>query len=323
MKPFASTIRCGAAIAVLAALALAAGCGKKTAPNVLARVGGQVITVEDFKAEVQRRTANRQPVPDRETLLDEMIARAALVERAQVAGLDRAADVRRTVEDVLIAKLKDIELEPQLGTVKVSPEEIRAAYAQEVARFTQPAKAHLAFVRLAADSKTAPERLAEIAARAAEAHRLALALPATEKGFGPVAAEFSEDQVTRYRGGDAGWFTADMLADRWPKPVIAAGLALKNDGDSSDIIRTADGFYLVKKMDARPAVVMPLAQAQAGIERRLLVAKRARAEENFRQALRAAAKVQTDLHLLARVSYPTQTVANAPQSVPPALPGSP
>jgi parvulin-like peptidyl-prolyl isomerase len=176
-------------------------------------------------------------------------------------------------------------------------------------------------VYLAADAKLPTNRLAEIAARAGEAHQQALALPAAEKGFGQVAADFSEDQATRYRGGDAGWFTGDFLVERWPKEVLAAGLALANVGDVSEIIHAADGFYFVKKMDARPSVVAPLAQVQGGIERRLLVAKREQMEKEFAASLRAG-KVQTDLSLLSQVAYPTQSPVSV-AALPPSLPGSP
>ena len=323
MKRFAKTVSRGAAIIVVAVV-LASGCSKKSAPDVLARVGGQVITVADFKAELQRRSANRQTLPDRQTLLEDMIARAALVERARSAGLENSPEVRRTIEDVLIARLKEAELEPRLDAVKISPGEIQAAYEKDAARFTKPAKAHLAIVFLAADDKLETNRLAEILARANEARGLALALPATEKGFGQVAADFSEDQLSRYRGGDAGWFTDDFaLAGHWPKEVITAGLALNRNGDLSGVLRTPDGFYRVKKMDARPSVVTPLASAAAGIERQLLAAKRVRTEEEFKQSLRAAARVQTDSELLGKLEYPTSTLAQAASPVPPALPASP
>jgi len=314
-------IQTASACAVLTTLVLLSGCEKKSAPNVLAHVGEQVITVDDFKDEVQYRVANRQPIPERQVLLDEMIARLALVQRAKSAGLENSVAVRRTFEQMLIAKLKETELEPRLAAVKVSPEEIRAAYQQDAARFTQPAKAKLAFVRLAADSKSSTNQLAEIAARADEAHRQALALPATEKSFGKVAADFSEDQITRYRGGDGGWFTAEILADRWPKEVVVAGLALKNIGDTSEIIRAADGFYFVKKMDARPSVVTPLEQVQGGIARRLQVAKQAQIEKEFSDSL-LVGKVQKDLQLLSGVDYPNQSVEKI-AAVPSTLPGLP
>jgi peptidyl-prolyl cis-trans isomerase C len=323
MKPFVQHFCVGALFVALVA-GLASGCGKKAEPNVLARVGEQVITVEDFKAEMQRRKAADRRLPDRQALLDEMILRAALVERARTEGLENAADVRRACEDILIAKLKQSDLQPRFDDLKVTPEEISAAYQAEIARFTQPAKMHLAIVFIAADSKMETNRLAEMAARAGTARQLALALPATENGFGRVAADFSDDQISRYRGGDAGWFTGDsLLAERWPKQVINAGLALTNNGDLTDVLKTDEGFYLVRRMDARPAVVTPLAAVQAGIEHRLLAAKRERAEEDFKSSLLTAARVQTNSGLLGTLEYPTQTMAQTAGSAPPALPQSP
>lgn len=310
-----------AACALLAGLLLlAAGCAKKSAPNVLARVGDQVITVDDFEAEVQYRVANRQPIPERLALLEQMVTRLTLVQQAKADGLENATDVRRNFEDMLIARLQENKLEPQLVAVKVSPDEIKAAYVRDAARFTQPAKVHLAIIFLAADAKWSTNRLAEMAARARQARQQARALPASEKGFGSVAADFSADQITRYRGGDAGWFTTNLFAARWPSAVLTAGLALASDGDVSEIIQAADGFYLAKRMDARPSVVQPLEQVQGGIERRLLAAKRTEIEQAFRRSLRAG-KVQTDLPLLTTVAYPTQALSVATR--PPSLPGSP
>lgn len=316
MKFFAHTVCCGAIV-----MALAAGCAKKSPDNVLAQVGKEVITTDDFKAELQRRQANRQPVPDRQALLEEMIARVAMVQRAKATGLENSYDVRHVFEDVLIAKLKESELQPKLDAAAVSPAEIQAVYEKEIARFTQPAKAHLAMIYLAADTRTDTNHLAELAARIAEARRLALALPVENKGFGQIALNFSEDQASRYRGGDAGWFSADMLADRWPKEVVAAGLALKENGAVSDVIQTPAGFYLVKKMDGRPPAVAPLAQVSGGLQRELVTEKRLQVEKNFQQALRAAAQVRTNSQLLGTLEYPTPAAPAV--SVPPALPGSP
>ncbi|MFM2082829.1 MAG: hypothetical protein RL380_1520 [Verrucomicrobiota bacterium] len=322
MKTLVPNLRCLAAFAVLAALVWSPGCGKKPAANVLATVGSQVVTVEDFQAEVARRTATHQPLPSREVLLEDLVARAALLERACAAGFENSPEVKRARENALLAKLRDTELAPQVAAVKISPEQIQTAYESNRARFTQPAKTHLAIIYLAASAKMNPNQFAEISARAHEARSLALALPLDAKDFGAVAANFSEDQVGRYRGGEAGWFTGDDLFGRWPKAIITAGLALKNPGDVSDVLTAKDGFYLVKKMDARAAVITPLAQAQAGLEHQLLLAQRERVTADFRASLRSAAKVRTDSALLSRMEFPTQAVAAA-EAVPPALPATP
>ena len=77
------------ACAVLALAAVLGGCTRKPAADVLACVGGKDITVADFQAEYERRQAMHQPLPDRQTLLEQMINRETLLQQARAAGLDQ------------------------------------------------------------------------------------------------------------------------------------------------------------------------------------------------------------------------------------------
>jgi parvulin-like peptidyl-prolyl isomerase len=300
------------ACAALAVAAIFSGCSKKPAADVLARVGDTEITVADFKLEYERRQANRQALPDRQVLLDQLIDRETFLQQARAAGLDKSADVRRACEDILIGKLKDTQLTPKISAATVTAEEIKTAYEKDLAHFTQPAKVKLAILFIAVSAKADTNQVAAAEVRANEALAKASALPADARGFGQVAADYSDDQVTRYRGGDAGWFAADGLEDRWPKNVLNAGLALKNAGDVSGVLRGSEGFYLVKKLDARASSVTPLESVRSGIERRLLAAKRAETEQQFQAQARAAVKVSTDAALLAAVAYPAQNPTKNP-----------
>ena len=311
------------ACAALAAAALFTGCSKKPAGDVLARVGDREITVADFKVEYERRQANRQPLPDRQTLLDQMIDRETLLQQARVAGLDKATDVRHAYEELLLAKYKETQLDPKVSAVKVSADEIQAAYDKDLAQFTQPAKAKLAFVFIPVSTRADTNKVAEAGARANEARQFAAALPAGARGFGQVAADYSDDQVTRYRGGDAGWFATDSIDDRWPAEVVAAGFALKNSGDMSDVLHAKDGFYLVKKLDARAAAVTPLEQVRPQIERRLLLAKHLETERQFQTQSRSATQVSTDATLLAATAYPNPTLGKTAQARMPAVVSTP
>ncbi|HEV2693594.1 MAG TPA: peptidylprolyl isomerase [Verrucomicrobiae bacterium] len=307
----------------LAVAALFAGCSKKPAADVLARVGDREITVADFKAEYERRQANRQPLPDRQALLDQMIDRETFLQQARAAGLDKSADVRRACEDILLDKFKAAQLEPKVAALKVTTEEVQATYDKDITHFTQPAKAKLAFIFIPVVAKADTNKLALAEARANQARQLATALPLTARGFGQVAADFSDDQVTRYRGGDAGWFTMDAIEDRWPATVIAAGFALKNAGDVSDVLRSKDGFYLVKKLDVRAVAVTPMEQVRPAIERRLLLAKHQETEQQFQSQSRQAVTVTTDAALLAATAYPNPTLGKTAQAQMPAVPNTP
>jgi parvulin-like peptidyl-prolyl isomerase len=160
--------------------------------------------------------------------------------------------------------------------------------------------------------------VASAEARVHTALAKAATLLADTRGFGQVAADFSDDQLTRYRGGDAGWFADDGLETRWPKEILTAGFALKNAGEISPVIRGRDGFYAVKKLDARPSIVTPLAQVRSVIERRLVAAKQQAVERELLAAARTAAKVSVNPERLASVAYPAPSQSQA-GGLPPAL----
>jgi peptidyl-prolyl cis-trans isomerase C len=306
-------------------MALAAtfnGCSPKQTSDVLARVGDRVITTDDFKNEVQWRLGHHHPLPERTVLLDEMVARELALQKAKALGLQNDADVQRGYDDMLVGELKDHELLPQVESAKVSSEEIQAAYQRDIAKYTKPAKTRLAMIYMKFDRVMNAEQKAAVAAKMAEAAKAASALTDLSRGFGAVAMNFSEDQASRYRGGDVGWFDATAPVFRFPKEVVRAGLELKQIGQITPVIDSANGLYLLMKTDSREQAVTPLATVRASIQRRLLAAKKQQIEDSFAKNLRASTPVQTDATLLSRVEYPTTTVAQVDEKMPPAMPRS-
>lgn len=323
----------------LAVVGLLASCSKKPAANVIAQVGTRQITVDDFNQEIRWRQQRAQVLPEKQALLDEMITRELRVQKAKALGLDKDADTRRRYEGFLIGKLEEQELRPQLDAAKVPAQDIQDAFQKDIARYTRPAKVRLALVVVKTDPKMSADKLAEQEARITEARKLALALPPGTQGFGTVAANFSEDQSSRYKGGDVGWFDAPLPSSassssspsgstitqpyyRWPVEVVSAGLALPNKGDISEVIKTDKGFFIVARLDSRPASVTPFEQAQPAIQHRLLAEKRQQLQLSFDQQIRTSAPIQTFTQALAKVQYPAATLARAEETAPPLLPGA-
>jgi parvulin-like peptidyl-prolyl isomerase len=314
---------CRATILVASAAVIFSGCSeKKTNPDVVATVGNREITVADFKQEIEWRRQNERPLPDKEVLLGEMISRELSLQKAKALGLEKDRDVQRTYEDILASKLRERELAARLTAVKVSEEELRADYKRNLQHYTQPAKARLSLICVKTDRKMSEEKIAGIESRMGEILKLAKALPEGSRGFDRVAVDFSEDQASRYKGGDVGWFDDGASLYRWPTEVVQAGFGLKI-GEVSEVIKAPDGFYLVKKMDARDSVVAPFEQVQATIQHRLLAQKRQETEAAFARDLQSFAPVQTNEETFAGLDYPKTTVAAAPEFKPPALPRSP
>jgi len=313
-----------AAVPLVAALGLLAlaGCAKSPAPDpsVVATVGDRVIRLEDVQREVAWRQNARRAVPEPAALLEEVVSQEALVRKARAAGLDQDPEYLRACRSLLISKIKERELTPRVEALQVSAEELQAAYEKEIDRHTQPAKARLALVQIKTDPKMDERRMAELRTRIDEARAQALDLTNANAGFGPVAVAYSEDQPTRYKGGDVGWFDEGQTHYRWPAEVIRAGFALKTSSEVSEVIRAENGFYLVKKLDTRASTVTAQTQVEERLRRQLLAQKREQTEKSFLHDARQTAGVQIFPEALASLPASSTMVARRTTDEPPSLP---
>ena len=129
-----------------------------------------------------------------------------------------------------------------------------------------------------------------------------------------MAADASEDTVSRYRGGDIGWQEPGQEKYRWPKPVMEAAFALKK-GETSDVIDFEDGLYVVMKSDERPSFVTPFEEAKVTMRRRMIRDKQAAVEAQFRSNLTSGVQIEINREILGRVELPraaAETVAAGP-----------
>jgi peptidyl-prolyl cis-trans isomerase C len=121
-------------IFILFIVSIIAGCERKPEGPVAVQINERAITLEEFKAEVDKSLAIDPEFTgtpeDREGLIEELITRELLIQEAMRLGLDREAEFRRQirkyyeqtlVEELMHAKLGDI-------TVDVSEEEIEERY---------------------------------------------------------------------------------------------------------------------------------------------------------------------------------------------------
>lgn len=314
-------------LGALAGLALLAGCNKPPADPVLARVGGREFRAADLKAEADFRIRQQRPVPDKEALLREMMTHEAMLQRARQSGVADDFAVRRELDNLLVSKLWDRELAARLAAVTVTDDELRSEYERNLARYTLPPQVRLAMLQLNGGRVMSDARRAELRARMAEARSKAVARPVVEPrgaavgGFGPLAAEYSEDVASRFRGGDLGWLDPDGTGYHWPAAVLQAGHALPR-GQVSDVIEAGGSFYLVMKTDERKRTVTPFAQVQTGLKQSVLQRKRQALETAFREESLQRGSPFVDPKAVAAVELPAPkaVVASAPAPVPPGSP---
>jgi peptidyl-prolyl cis-trans isomerase C len=293
----------------------------------LAKVGDARITTEDFQKEVARRRTARRPIADKETLLKEMVDEAALLQRARALGVDRDPQLQREIQNLILGRFLDQEMKTRREAVAVTTNEVQAEYEKNRGRYTQPAKVRMALLVQRVDAKASETKRTEARARIEEARRLVLARTnviesvAGAPGFGALAVQYSDDQASRYRGGDIGWLDATNAAPRWPGKVLKAAIALE-PGKISDVIEAEGGFYLAMKTDARPGSVVPLAHVEATLRQSVLVKKHREAELSARQEVIRQVPTEINRAALSAVELPALAMPAKTnrQTEPPTLP---
>ena len=314
-------VSCG--LTLLVTLLLLAGCSRKPAndPDLLAKVGSREIRSAEFQDAMKRRAVGNEP-KQKEALLEEMVGFETLVQRAQDLGLDRDPELRRSWENLLVTKLRERQLEPTLTNAVPTREQVRQYYEANPTNFTEVAQRKGAILFLEFPAKSDSDRRQKIRQHLAEgrdkAIRLIHDLPDT-RGFGAVAIEYSEDQATRYRGGDLGWLEEGRGDARFDPKVAEILFALAKPGDFSDVIETPRGGYVVRLLDLRPRRVKPLESVEAAIQHKLLFEGRQRLETEWKQQARAAYKVELFPDALRQVQAPSGGKPEVPQE-PPGLP---
>lgn len=290
----------------------------------LATVAGQAITEKDLLQEAEWRRSNNQAVPPAPELLQEMVNRLALVEKAKRDGVADDPATQRRIQSVIVASLRAKQFDAELAKVAVSDEEIAKAYEARRAEFTRPGLDRFAILFQAADAKASDARKAEAKKKLEDALVLADANPApggrgpAAGGFGQVAAQHSDDQVSRYKGGDVGWIETGAKETRLPANVIEAGRALEK-GKRSGVIEAADGYYVILKSDARPGGARALEEVADNLRQQLLRDKRRAMEEGFLADAISSSKASIDTAAAAKVSLPDSGSPPAPANTAPEL----
>lgn len=268
-------------------------------PDRLATVDGVALRTADLERELARlRAAHPGREPEVDRVLADLVERQRLVARARRLGLDQDPEVQRAMQGVLIAKLKERELEPRWqATTESLPKTNERSASSPGAMTTSSAprpQARLAMLRVEMNPKSSEARLREATLRLENARTAALRLPASQLGFGALAAEYSDDDGTRYQGGDLGWLDEDPAKYHFDAAALAAGFALASVGEVSPVVRGRDGLYLVRLLGRRATPEPPPSQREERVRYQRHREHRQAVEEAFAAETRALIPVQVN-----------------------------
>lgn len=267
-------------------LLLGSSCGRRDDPELLARIGSREIRVVDVQRSWAAAQAQGRSISQKD-LLDELVERALLLGKAEELGLDQVPEIQRARDNLLIGELKRRQLEPKLAAITVTEADIEQYYQAHRDDYSQPPARRLAVLQQQIHPSASGAKRDRVRESLKEARERSLAQLAHESGFGELALRYSDDQASRYRGGDLGWVEVGRN-DRWDEAVVQAGFELVKPGDVSQILETTNRFYLIKLEEIRAGRVTGLAQVATAIRQRVIREKREQVQQDFAQTLRSA-----------------------------------
>ncbi|MBI2947474.1 MAG: peptidyl-prolyl cis-trans isomerase [Verrucomicrobia bacterium] len=305
-------------------LMLLPSCGRKTlnTPGIIARVGDAVITQDAFQAELNRRAQHGQSIAspaEREAVLNDMIRVETFFAKARASGFDRDPELALQFKRMVVAKYEDMQWKKEPPLRKPEPGEMQLFYDSHKDQFTSPEKVHVAVIFQRVSAKAREAQVGLVKSKMEALRRQALGQAAQQSHFGLLAQENSDDQATRYRGGDCGFLTRASAKVRWDHTVRDAAFALKAKGEISPVLRAPDGFYLLRLIERKEAEVAPLALVRERIEKHLFAAEQKRAREKFEAAERRGLEVEINDALLRSIEAPA-VFAKRENAAPPAMP---
>lgn len=276
--------------------------------------------MDAFKAEMTRRPGQFGTEKQKLALLDDMVRSEVLYAAACKAGYDHDPEILVQFKRLIANKFIQDHLEPRLAELSVSEAEIEAYYNKHQADFVIPKKVRAAIIRITVPARALEEKKSELLDRAEAARAEALEQAQGTPSFGAIAIKYSDDQATRYRGGDIGWIQEKKSRSRWDEEVITALFSLTKVGEISPVITTTSGHYLVKLMEVRESSPRSLAEMKNWISHNILKDKKKQVVDDFYKNLRRQVSVTVNEELVASIKPQADKSSSKPME-PPALPG--
>ncbi|KIE59024.1 parvulin peptidyl-prolyl isomerase [Methylacidiphilum kamchatkense Kam1] len=213
--------------------------------------------------------------------------RIAFIRTLQANGVSEEQYKQQILEQIIVQamRMKNVS-EP----VIISPYQIEKYYHDHISQFFDPPQVKLRIIFL---QKTSfKEKRATVGGQieeydpAKETATELLSKLQLGADFAELARTYSEGPK-RMDGGDLGWVTKDSL-----RPEIAEAAFSMYPGQTSGVIETVDGYYIIRLEDKRKGKLKPLSELRSQIEGLLIQEQRQKLQQQWLNNLKAKAFIK-------------------------------
>jgi parvulin-like peptidyl-prolyl isomerase len=247
--------------------------------QVLAKVGNREITQKEFDEKYALIKEQLLEVPDKKTLLDDMISFEVGVQEAQKRNLDKDPIIRDRMMQELYKGFIEKELAPKTSRITVSEQDLKAYYR----RYPEIRASHI-MIEVRPDAR--PEQRKEARKRAEEIYA---AVTKSHRKFEDLVKIYSDDMVSNKNGGDIGWQTR---LTHYPS-LYRAAIQLKI-GQVSPLVETPYGIFIIKLTGRRNFAQADRAMLRLAVQEE----KKKKLFDQFIAGIRSKYKIQVNKNAL-------------------------
>ena len=278
----------------------------------LAKVGSDVITVEQFRKALDRQSpflrARYNTEARKKEFLDNMIRFELLAQEAKKEGLEQDPDVQETLKKVMVQKLIAKQFRPAQDQ-PISVDKLKAFYDAHKTDYVKPERVRVAHIFVAFKAGDA-KSVAAARKKAAKLLQEVRAQKTDPRAFQTIAREKSDDVASRPVGGDLLYLSQAELTQKWSAPMAAAAFAMKKVGEISGLVKGTKGYHILRLTGREAPLNRTLGEVKANIEARIRQTDRRQRYEDFVAGLRKASGVKVYDDELKKVDIGTSGVGH-------------
>ena len=281
---------------IFVAFLFVCGCGKETGAKlktdtarsdgrpkneeILVRIGDDVITTADYKAEFTTLPPAYRDIARfrKGQFLESLINKHLLLQEAERRRLQNSDVVkrllRRAEEEIMIQELINKEVSDNAEPID---SEIEKYYQENQGDYIEPARIRASHILV--DSEVIVVKILDDLKRSGD--------------FVELAREYSLDIPTKDKGGDLGYFTEGTLLPDFEEACGKLGV-----GEVSGAVKTDLGYHVIKILDKKEAKQKTLEEARDDIKSKLLLDKQVLLYGKLLQKLKEKQEISINKELL-------------------------
>lgn len=261
--------------------------------NVLAKVDGKIITIDEFNRKLDELPIVYQTLTKtkegKEEYLTILIQNILLANEAKRLKIDKRKDVADKIEDTVRTILAQVLIKDVFNKIEVKDEEIKEHYNSQKEQFKVPEQVNASHILLKFPANPTDDVKKAVRKKGEEI----LEKIKNGEDFKELVMRYSDDTASKEKGGNIGYFSSGMLV----KEFEDAAFKLKA-GEVSSLVETEYGYHIIKVEDKKPGTQLEFEDVKGDIKKKLIEDKKQLVFEKFVADLEKKSKIFKNTDML-------------------------